>query len=142
MRIHGRAGIAYLSLRSGDPATPVAFLSDWTIQYTRELYDTTTIVDPQHVYTAGTVNTEGSFSGFYDTATAQTYTAAVDGLPRNLYIYPSVTNISQFFSGSILPDFNLGAGAGAAVALSVSWTGSGPVIKTDGVYTAVYTAVY
>lgn len=144
-RIHGRSGVAYLSLTSGNAASPVAFLSGWTLDYTKTVIDVTTIVDAQHVYTAGLPDASGSFTGFYDTATAQTYVAAVDGLPRNMYLYPSTASPGQFFSGMVLPDYSLGSGVQAAVALSVTWNSVGPVTRTSasgGLYTAVYTATY
>lgn len=108
----------------------MAFLSGWEISYTREPIDTTVIPDVQHIYVAGTPSSAGSFTGFYDTATAQTYAAAVDGLPRTLYLYPSTANPATFFSGQVLPDYAIGAGTAEAVSLKVSWSSAGPVTRS------------
>lgn len=143
MRIHGRAGVAYLGTNFGDAASPVAFLSEWAVEYKATLMDVTTIVDVQHIYVTGFPDSSGSFSGFYDSATAQSYAAAVDGLPRAMYLYPSMAVPGTFFSGMVLPDYNLGSGVSAAVALSVKWASSGPVtLVRGGTYPAVYAAVY
>jgi hypothetical protein len=130
-RIHGRSGVAYLSLNYGDAAAPVAFLSGWDINYQQQDFaDTTVLTDTQHVYTAGLPAETGSFTGWYDTATAQTYSSAVDGLPRNMYLYPSTKNPGQFFSGLVLPDYALGSSVTGAAALKVQWSAAGPVTKT------------
>jgi hypothetical protein len=143
MRIHGRSGVAYLSRLSGDPASPVAFLSDWTVEFTRAVSDVTSIVDVQHVYAASVTGVTGSFRGFFDTATAQSYQAAVDGLPRDLFLYPAAANTGQFFSGPVLPDYALGAGVTSACGLTVTWSATGTFTRTSsGVYGAVYAATY
>ena len=130
-RIHGRGGVAYLSRNSGDAASPVAFLSEWEISYTREIFDVTAITDAQIIYAAGDPDISGSFTGYFDTATVQTYAAAVDGLPRNLYLYPAVAAAGPFFSGTVLPDYRIGGGVTAAVSLSVAWAPASRVITTD-----------
>ena len=86
-RIHGRNGIVYMGIAtSAALATPVAFLSDWTISFTVDKQDVTAMGDTNKIYVAGLPDASGDFSGFYDDATAQTYTASVDGLPRNFYL--------------------------------------------------------
>jgi hypothetical protein len=143
MRIHGRSGVAYLGVNYGDAASPVAFLSSWEITFTREIFDATAITDSQIVHGTGTLNVSGSFSGFYDTASAQSYAAAVDGLPRNMCLYPSLAAPGTFFSGMVLPDYSLGSGVTSATALTATWVAEDGVILTrGGTYPAVYAAVY
>ena len=144
-RIHGRNGIVYLGVNPADAASPMAFLSDWSINFSVAKVDVTCMGDQNLIWVAGLPDASGDFSGFFDTATAQTYVAAVDGLPRNMYLYPSTASPGQFFSGMVLPDYSLGSGVQAAVALSVTWNSVGPVTRTSasgGLYTAVYTATY
>lgn len=142
-RVHGRSGVAYLARSYGDAASPVAFLSDWTVTYTRTVFDATVITDSQLAYGTGTTDASGGFSGFFDTATAQSYAAAVDGLPRDMFLYPRIADAGVFFSGPVLPDYSIGGGVTSAVSLSVKWAGAGPVILTrSGLYAAAYAAVY
>jgi len=123
--------VAYLPVSYGDAASPVAFLSGWSIACTQgDAIDITGHVDPQHVYATGEPSWAGSFTGWFDTATAQAYTAAADGLPRNMYLYPSIRNAGQFFSGLIFPGYAVGGGTASAVQLTVQWSAAGPVIKT------------
>jgi hypothetical protein len=146
--LHGRSGVIYVSVQAGQAASPLAFLSDWSISFTGNRADVTSIIDTTVRWTAVNPDISGDFSGYIDTATAQTYTATLDGLPRNLYLYPSV-NLGRYFTGMILPDFEVGGGIGAAVSLKSTWnaasqitlqsTGGGPTLPGYGpVYTATY----
>jgi len=125
-RIHGRNGMVYLGVAQGDAAYPAAFLSDWTINFTVAKVDVTALGDQNLVWVAGLPDASGDFTGFYDTATAQTYTAAQDGQPRNFYLYPSTlgvlgANPAEYFFGTILPDFAIAGGVAAAVTLKSTW---------------------
>jgi hypothetical protein len=125
-RIHGRNGIVYLGVNPADLASPMAFLSDWSINYTVAKVDVTCMGDQNLIWVAGLPDASGDFSGFFDTATAQTYVAAQDGQPRNFYLYPSTlgsqgANPGQYFFGQILPDFSLAGGVAAAVTLKSTW---------------------
>lgn len=104
----------------------MAFLSDWTINFSVNKVDVTAMLDQNLIWVAGLPDCNGDFSGFYDTATAQTYVAATDGLPRNFYLYPSTIGVQgsspgQYFFGTILPDYSLTGGVSAAVALKSTW---------------------
>lgn len=126
-RIHGRNGIAYVSVdAAGGPnptASPMAFLSAWSMNYTVAKVDVTAMGDQNLIWVAGLPDASGDFSGFYDTATAQTYVAATDGLPRNFYLYPSSlpAQLPQYFFGQILPDYAVTGGVTAAVSLKSTW---------------------
>ena len=120
-RIHGRNGIVYIGVGNTDAASPTAYLSDWSINFTVAKVDVTAMGDQNLIWTAGLPDASGDFSGFYDTATAQTYLAAQDGLPRNFYLYPTVNQAGQYFFGQILPDYSLSGSVTAAVTLKSSW---------------------
>lgn len=125
-RIHGRNGIVYLGVNPTDLASPMAFLSDWTINFTVAKVDVTAMGDANLIWVSGLPDASGDFSGFYDTATAQTYVAAKDGLPRNFYLYPSTlgvqgANPGQYFFGQILPDYALTGGVSAGITMKSTW---------------------
>jgi hypothetical protein len=144
MRVHGRNGLAYLSVHAGDPAAPVAYLSSWTAAWARDVSDVTTLADTQRVYVAGLPDVSGTFTGFWDDASSQAYIAATDGLPRSMYLYPDSADMSQYISGLVLPDMTVTGGAGTAVTIAVNWVAAGPVTRTGpgSVYTATYAATY
>lgn len=92
------------------------------------------MTDPNHIYVAGLPDASGDFSGFYDTATAQTYVSATDGLPRYFYLYPSTLATqmgppAQYFFGLILPDYSLAGGVSAAVSLKSTWNAASPILR-------------
>lgn len=133
-RIHGRNGIVYLGVNPSDAASPMAFLSDWSINFSVAKVDVTCMGDTNLIWVAGLPDASGDFSGFFDTATAQTYIAAQDGQPRNFYLYPSTlgsqgANPGQYFFGQILPDYSLSGGVSAAVSLKSSWNASSKISK-------------
>ena len=116
-RIHGRNGVVYVGVHNNDAASPVAFLADWTINFTVAKVDVTCLGDTNLVYVAGLPDASGDFSGFFDNATVQTYLAAVDGLPRNYYLYPNTNTASNYFFGTILPDYSVAGGVATAVSV-------------------------
>lgn len=128
-RIHGRAGRVYMNLASGGTAEPVNFLSGWSINFATDKVDVTAFGDSNKIYVAGLPDASGDFSGFYDDATAQVFTAAVDGVGRKFYLYPSTLTNSQYFYGTILPDFKVNAAVAGAVEISSSWNAASAITK-------------
>lgn len=137
-RIHGRNGVAYVAVDgpggANPVASPMAFLSDWSINFTVAKVDVTAMLDTNLIYVAGLPDASGDFTGFYDSATAQTYVAATDGLPRNFYLYPSNTAaqmspVPQYFFGTILPDYALSGGVTAAVSLKSTWNAASRIAR-------------
>jgi hypothetical protein len=117
---------------TGNYASPLAFVADWTINFTVAKVDVTCLGDNNLVWVSGLPDASGDFSGFYDTATGQTYAASVDGLSRNFYLYPSLlglegANPGQYFFGTILPDFSSAGGVAAAVTFKSAWNAASQV---------------
>lgn len=128
-RLHGRNARVYMSITSGGTAEPIPFLASWSLQAATDKQDVTAFGDGNKVYVAGLPDASGEFSGFYDDATAQTYTAAVDGVARKFYLYPSTSNNSQYWFGTILPDFSANAGVAGATEISASWNAASAINK-------------
>jgi hypothetical protein len=128
-RIHGRFGRVYMALTSSGSAEPVAFLNSWSLNFTVDKADVTAFGDPNKIYVAGLPDAAGEFSGWYDDATVQTYTAATDGIKRKFYLYPSTNSAGQYWHGEIFPDFQASSGVGDAVQIQASWNAASPVIK-------------
>lgn len=128
-RIHGRNGRVYMALASGGTAEPLNFFAKWSINFATDKAEVTALGDSNKVYVAGLPDASGQFSGFYDDGTVQTYTAAVDGVARKFYLYPSTTNVAQYFFGTVLPDFSIDGDVSGAVAVSASWNAASQVTK-------------
>lgn len=125
----GRNGRIYLEVTSGAVATPLPFLASWSINFATDKLEVTAMGDSNKVYVSGLPDASGDFAGFYDDATAQTYLAAIDGLPRKVYIYPSTLNTGQYWYGSILPDLSVNGAVDGPVAISASWAAYSAITK-------------
>lgn len=129
-RIAGRRGRIYIGI-ADDTATaePLPFIAKWSLNFSTDKIDVTALEDSNKTYLADLPDASGDFSGFYDDATNQTYTAAVDGLPRKFYLYPSLLKTTQYFFGTILPDMKIDGGVGDAVAISATWSANSAIKK-------------
>ena len=128
-RLHGSRGRLYAAIASGGSAEPIAFLSSWEISFETDRQDVTAFGDTNRVYVAGLPDASGTFSGFYDNATAQMYTAAQDGVERKFYLYPTTAATGQYWYGTALFDFSVSSGVGDAVTVSGNWNAASAVTK-------------
>lgn len=128
-RIAGRNGRIYINLASGGTAEPLNFMASWSINFATDRFEVTAMGDTGKTYVAGLPDASGEFSGFYDDATVQTYTAAVDGVARKLYVYPSLLNTGQYWYGTALVDFNVSSSVGGAVEVTASWNAASAFTK-------------
>lgn len=128
-RIHGRRGMVYLDMAGGGQASVLPNMNKWEIAFVTDKADVTAFGDTNKVYVTGLPDAQGSFSGFYDDATVQTYTAASDGIPRKFYLYPNSNTATQYWFGNIMPDFKVDGDVSTAVTVSASWVASGPILK-------------
>jgi hypothetical protein len=121
-RVHGRNGSVYLGVTNAAAASQLTFASAWTISNVVETAEVTAFGDSNKVYVAGLPDASGDFTGFLDDATSQTYRAAVDGLPRNFYLYPDITaDPNLYWFGTILPDFSADGSVSSAVNAKSQW---------------------
>lgn len=96
-----------MAITSGGTAEPVAYLSKLSFDAMSDKFEVTAFGDTNKAYVAGLPDFKGTFSGFYDDASAQTYTAAVDGVARKFYIYPNTSTTTQYWMGTAFFDFSV-----------------------------------
>lgn len=128
-RIHGRNGALYVGLTSNGTATPLAFTKKWSIDFKTARENVTAFQDTTMVYVAGLPDASGSFDGYYDDATVQTYTAAIDGIARRFYLYPSTSNTAQYFFGTGFFDFSVDLSVDGAATVKGTFSAATPVTK-------------
>lgn len=129
-RIAGRNGRIYLAIASGGTAEPLPFAAEWEINFVTDKFEVTALGDGTKVYVAGLPDASGTWSGFYDDATAQSFTAAQDGVARAFYLYPKTpATAGPYFWGTILPDITLSGGVGSSVNMSASWNAATAIQK-------------
>jgi hypothetical protein len=110
-------------------ASPLAFQASWSMNFANDKIEVTAFGDANKIYVGGLPDASGDFSGFYDDASAQTYTAALDSLPRSFYLYPSSLTTTQYFFGRIIADMSINAAVAGAVEVSASWNASTNIAK-------------
>jgi hypothetical protein len=130
-RLAARNGRLYTALASGGTAEPVAFISKWTFGATSDSFEVTALGDSNKTYVAGLPDAQGTFNGFFDDATAQTYTAASDGVARRFYLYPDTPATSDYWFGTAFFDFSAEGDVGGPVTISGSWKAASPVAKVE-----------
>lgn len=128
-RIAGRNAVIYLGATTSAAASPITFQNTWSMNFTSEKIDVTAFGETTKTYVAGIADAQGEFAGFYDDASAQTYTAAIDGLSRKLYLYPSSLLATQYFFGTVFADMSINAAVAGAVEVSASWNAASPISK-------------
>lgn len=129
-RRHGRNGAVYANLTSGGTAEPIAFVRSNSLNATTDKSDVTAFGDTSKVYVAGLPDQSGSFDFWYDDATVQTYTAAVDGVARKFYFYPDrVNSPAQYWFGTAFLDFSISQAVDGPVQGSCSWNAATPFSK-------------
>jgi hypothetical protein len=114
---------------SAATAEPLPFLAKWSLNQVVDKQEVTAFGDTNKVYVAGLPDASGDFAGFYDDATVQTYTAAVDGQARKFYLYPNTLNTAQYWFGTILPDFKVDGAVASAVNVASTWNAASSIIK-------------
>jgi hypothetical protein len=128
-RIAGRRGRVYVAVASGGTPAPLPFVATWTLQESTDKIEVTALEDTTKTYVGGLPDAQGQFAGFYDSATAQTYTAASDGVARGFYLYPDLTQTGTYWWGTVLPDFSIDGDVAGAVKMSASWAAATPIQK-------------
>lgn len=121
-RIAGRRGRIYLGIASDTAsAEPLPFVASWSVSFATEKIDVTAMGDQTKVYVSGIPDAQGEWSGFFDDATNQSYTAAVDGLARKFYLYPNTNDTGKYFWGTVLPDLSVNSTVNGAAEMTASW---------------------
>lgn len=129
-RTAGRNSVLYVALASGGSAEPIAYLTSWSASFSADRTDVTAMGDTNKVYLAGLPDSQGDFAGFYDTSSAQLFTAATDGVARKFYAYADTTApTTNYWYGTAFFDMRVNATVNGAVEVSGSWAASGTVSK-------------
>lgn len=127
-RLAGRSGRLYVSITSGGTAEPITYLNQWSINFATDNIDVTAMGDTHKVYVSSLPDCSGSYAGFYDDATAQLFTSAIDNVARKFYLYPG-SSTAQYWFGTALFDFSVSADVSGAASISGDFAAASPVAK-------------
>lgn len=130
-RRHGKTGKLMMGIATSAAAPEaVAYIKMWSGSFATDRAEGTAFGDTNKVKFSGLPDASGSFDGFFDNATAQTYTAALDGIARKFYMYPDHTNDpSVYWYGSAFFDFSVSTPIDGMVTISGTWDAAGNITK-------------
>jgi hypothetical protein len=128
-RLSGQKGALYVAIASGGTAERIAFLTQWSMNFATDKTDVTSFDDVNKTYVSGKPDAQGTFQGWYDDATAQTYTAATDGVARKFYLYPDREVTTKYWFGTGLFDFNASGQQDGAISITGAFAAASAVAK-------------
>ncbi len=128
-RLSGKNGLLYAAIASGGTPSPIAFLNQFSLDFTTDKQDVTCFGDTTKQYVSGFADASGAYAGFFDDATPQLYTAAVDGVARGFYHYINRSNTGLYFFGTAIFDFSISEQVTGGVAISGTWAASTSISK-------------
>lgn len=128
-RFTGKNTVLYLAKTAAGQAEPAIFINEWEHNASFDAIDVTCFDDTNLTYIAGETDASGSYSGFLDSATAQTYTASTDGQARKFYFYPDKTDPTKYTYGTAIFSWTGSYSKTGAAELSGNWNAAGPVTK-------------
>lgn len=130
-RVHGRDGQFYVGVASSSAtAEALPYVKKWSMSASTDRQDATAFGDTTKVYVGGLPDASGSFEGFYDTATTQTFSAALDGDARRVYLYPTTPSTAgPYWFGTAFFDFNIDTDVAGVVSINGTWSAATPFQK-------------
>lgn len=128
-RIAGRNARMYVAITSGGTAELIPYIKSFSIKSATDRYDVTAQGDTGKAYVAGLPDAQGDWSGFYDTATAQLFTASQDGVARRVYMYPDITSPGTYWFTTAFFDFNIENSVDAASPINGTWAAATSLAK-------------
>ena len=128
-RIASRNARLYLAIASNGTAEPVSAIKSFEINANTDKYDATCFGDSTKTYVVGLPDSQGSFSGIYDTAQNPTFLAAQDGIARKWYLYADASVNTSYFFGTGFFDFAAKFDVGGLAEVSGNFNAATPTYK-------------
>ena len=134
--IHGKNAVLYLGIPT---AVPLATQTDYEITHKDALVDTTTLPNSVGVVwgnqVKGVKTWDCKFNGMFDLSSVQLWDAALSDSAANFYLYPTATNMANYYYGTgfvTMPTVIKG-GIKAALTNSMMLAGNGPLGIQTGI---------
>ena len=124
--IHGKGAVLYLGA-AGAAAINIGEQLDWSIDMDMATVDVTPLNNTWKSFVKGLLGYTGAFSGNFDTASVQLWSAATATVVEKFYLYPDVGSTARYYYGTVwvqLGKVAAGSTTGKASS-SIKLTGSG-----------------
>ena len=125
-RIHGKNAVLYLGAAGGN-AILISELADWSIDADTAMVDASVLNLTWKTHVKGMLGYSGAFSGNFNRAQQQVWTAHNSDVPEKFYLYPTSADQTQYYYGTAWVQLNkIAAGS------TTSKASSGFKITGDG----------
>lgn len=114
--IHGKAAVIYLGSATGQAAVLVGEQIDWSIDFDQALVDSTPLGVSWKQFVKGLMGWTGTFSGNFDIANTNLWSASIDSGPENFYLYPQGTSGTYYYGTAWVQLGKIAAGSTTAKA--------------------------
>lgn len=128
-RFKGSGGDVYVDQSSGgaSAATPMRYVSKWTLDGETEQVEVTAFGDTTKTFISGLPNAQGTISGFADntatTGTTALFTMSQSGVARKTYFYPTTPSTSgPYWFGTCNWSVSVETDVAGAVTISGTWS--------------------
>jgi hypothetical protein len=124
-------------VKVGSTATPLIAARDWALNCERGTIDVSTISTEWKDFLSGQISASGSVTLLYDPdnagAEAAIEAAMFDGTPLTFYIRPQGTmdEAPEYKLDAFVTTWNVTAATEDAIQVAVSFSGAGPLVKTE-----------
>jgi len=124
-RYSGRSGAVYMSTVGSGVATAVAALTNWSLDMSTDMVETTAFQDSNKQYVACVRDISGSLSGIWDDTSDTLYDATQSSDGVKMYLYPSTLVPTKYWYGTAFVDMSIDVGFGDAVKVGGNFKAAG-----------------
>lgn len=124
-KYHGQKGRVYISTNASGNAVQAVGLTSWSLDSGSDRVEVTSFEDTNKVYVQGKADISGEFSGVWDNATDNLFTAAASSDGVKLYLYPSADVTTKYWYGTAWVDASIEVGVDSAVTISGTFQAAG-----------------
>ena len=127
----GRTGVVYISSTGSGTASTVIGLTNWSLDNATDKIEVTAFGDTNKTYVQGLKDLKGTIQGFWDDTETKVFAAAASTDAVKIYLYPSSSKTTSYFSGTAWLDASMTTNVSGAVQISASfaaatsWTTTG-----------------
>jgi hypothetical protein len=120
---HGKTGVIAVATTPGGTATPVALLTEWSLDRTSDKIETTSLGSANKTYVKGLDDVQGTFTGHFDSTDDTLFEAAESANGCDIEIWPD--GATACFKGPAWLDVSIKGGVSAAVTIDGSFSANG-----------------
>jgi len=130
-RFTGKNARLYVATSSSTAAIPAYAIKEFEYNTSFDAIDVTSFGDDNMTYLAGATDSSGSFSGFVDKASGNTFQNSINGDARKFYFYIDLANDpTKYIYGTAIWSWTESYSRAGASEVSGSWNAAGGVYKT------------